>query len=135
MAAGVVAPIHKWRLGASHRAIESDTACLTEEMSPYLIAERLSAAAIGVRKAGDEAGLPALHDFWRIGVEYPVIMAPAVFRERFLDLRVRLERRCFQVGFDHAKSAERENERLIRLHADDHLIIAVDISGLMGEQC
>ena len=42
-----------------------------------------AAAAIGIGKAGDDAGLPALHDLGRIGVEHPVIVALAVFRERF----------------------------------------------------
>ena len=96
-----------------------------------------AAAAIGIGKAGDDAGLPALHDLGRIGVEHPVIMGLAVFRERFVDLRVRLEPRRFQASFDHAQTAERKNralERLIGLKADDHLVLAIDISGLMREQ-
>ena len=61
-----------------------------------------AAAAIGIGKAGDDAGLPALHDLGRIGVKHPVIVALAVFRERFLDLRVGLEPRRFQASLDHA---------------------------------
>ena len=65
-------------------------------------------------------------------------MALAVFRERLLNLRVRFEPGRFQASFDHPQSAEREDralERLIGLKADDHLVIAVDISGLMRKQC
>ena len=65
-------------------------------------------------------------------------MALAIFRERFVDLRVRLEPRRFQASVDHAQAAERKNrplERLIGLKADDHLVIAINISGLMREQC
>ena len=43
-----------------------------------------------------------------------------------------------RTGFDHAQAAEWEDrslERLIGLKADDHLVLAVDISGLMREQC
>jgi hypothetical protein len=48
-----------------------------------------------------------------------------------------LEPRPFQASFDHAQSSERKNralERLVGLQADDHLVIAIDISGLMREQ-
>ena len=64
-------------------------------------------------------------------------MSLAVFRERFLNLRIGLEPCRFQASFDHAQAAEwkyRALERLFRLHADDHLIIAIDISGLMRKQ-
>ena len=59
-----------------------------------------------------------------------------MLRLSFLDL-VSLEGRRFQASFDHAQAAERKYrplERLIGLKADDHLIIAIDISRLMREQ-
>ena len=71
-----------------------------------------AAAAESIRKAGDDAGFPALHDFGRIGVEHSVIVGLAVFRERFLDLRVRLEPCCFQASFDHAQAANGKIARL-----------------------
>ena len=96
-----------------------------------------AAAPIGIGKAGDDARLPALHDLRRVGVEHPVIVGLAIFRKCLANLRVRLEPRRFQASFDHAQSAERKNralERLVGLQADDHLVIAIDISGLMREQ-
>ena len=107
-------------------AVKGDAAVIADDAT----------AAIGIGKAGDDAGFPTLHDFRRIGVEHPVIMALAVFRECFPDLRVRLKPSRFQASFDHAQAAERENralEGLVRLQADDHLVLAIDISGLMRE--
>ena len=120
-------PLGSLRLKQPVHAVKGDAPVVADD----------AAAAIGIGKAGDDAGLPALHDLGRIGVEHPVIMALAVFRERFVDLRVRLEPRRFQASFDHAQAAERKNralERLIGLKADDHLVLAIDISGLMREQ-
>ena len=96
-----------------------------------------AAAAIGIGKASDDAGLPALHDLERISVEHPFIMGLAVFCERFMDPRIGLETRRFQASLDHAQAAEREDrafERLIGLKADNHLVLAVDVSGFVREQ-
>ena len=50
---------------------------------------------------------------------------------------VGLEAGRLEARFDHAEAAERKNgalERLIGLQADDHLVIAINISGLVREQ-
>ena len=62
-------------------------------------------------------------------------MALAVFRERLVDLRVRFE--SFRPASTMRKTPEREDralEGLIGLKANDHLVIAIDIAGLMGKQ-
>ena len=55
-----------------------------------------------------------------------------------MDLRIRWEAGRLQTRFDHAQAAVREDralERLVGLQADDDFIVAVDVAGLVGEQC
>ena len=80
------------------------------------------------------AGLPALHDLRRIGVENAVVVGLAIFREGLVDLRIRLEASRLQSRLDHAQAAEWKNgslERLVGLQPDDHFVVAVDIARFM----
>ena len=92
--------------------------------------------AVGVRKAGNDAGPAALHDFRRVGVEHAVVVGLAVFRERFMHLRVGRETGRLQARLDHAQAAIGEYgplERLVGLQADDRLIVLVDVSRLVRQ--
>ena len=96
-----------------------------------------AASAIGVRKAGDDAGPAAIHDLRRVGVEYAVIVRFAVLGEGLMDLGIGLEPRGFQARFHHAQAAvwkDRPLERLVRLQADDDFVVAIDVSGLVRQQ-
>ena len=80
---------------------------------------------------------PAGHDLRRIGVEHPFIVGLAVLGEDLVHDGVRLEARRLQPGFDHAQTAIRHDgapERRIGLQPDDHLVVAVDVAGLVGGQ-
>ena len=82
--------------------------------------------------------LRQLHDLRRVGVEHAVVVRLAVLGERFMDLRIGFEACRLQARFDHAQAAVREDralERLVGLQADDDLVVAVDIAGLVREQC
>jgi hypothetical protein len=65
----------------------------------------------------------------------------AVFRESFVNLRVRLEPGRLQARLDHAQAAEREDrqfEGLVSLQADNDLVTAVNVAGLVrqhGRRC
>ena len=61
----------------------------------------------------------------------------AILRERFVDLWIGRKARRLEAGFDHPESAEREDrplERLVGLQADDHLVVAIDVAGLVSQQ-
>ena len=108
-------------------AVERDAAIVADD----------AAAAIGIGKAGDDAGLAAPHDLGRVGVEHAVVVRLAVFRERLVHLRIGLEAGGLQARLDHAQAAIREDralERLVGLQADDDLVVAVDVAGLVREQ-
>ena len=108
-------------------AVESDATVIADD----------APTAVCVGKAGDDAGPSAAHDFGRVGVEDAVIVRLAIFREGFVDLRVRLEAGGLQSRLDHPQPAIRENgalERLIGLQPDDHLVVAIDIPGLVRQQ-
>ena len=113
-----------------------DQAAHTVECNAAIIADD-AAAAISIRQPSDDAGLPALHDLWRVGVEHAVVMGLAVLGERFMDLRIGLDVGRLQPRLDHSETAIRKNgslERLIGLQSDDHLMILVDVAGLVREQ-
>ena len=96
-----------------------------------------AAAPVGIRKAGDDPGPSAIHDFRRIGVEHAVIVRFAVFRESLVHGRIGLEARGLQAGLDHAQAAVREDrplERLVGLKTYDDLVVAIDIAGLVRQQ-
>ena len=106
--------------------VERDTAVIADD----------SAATVGIRKPGDDAGLAAFHDLRRVGIEDPVIVGLAIVGECIVDLRIGLEAGGLQARLDHAQSAVGENralERLIRLQADDDFVVAIDVAGLVGE--
>ena len=67
-----------------------------------------AATAIGIRQASDDTRLPAAHNFRCIGVEHPIIMRFTVLGERLMYLRISLDARGLETGFDHPQSAERE---------------------------
>ncbi len=78
---------------------------------------------------------PAGHDFRRIGIEDPVIVGLAVLGEDLMHDRIGLESGRFQPGLDHAQSAVRHygaSEWRVRLKPDDHLVVAVDVAGIVG---
>ena len=96
-----------------------------------------AAAAIGIRQAGDDAGLAAGADFGGIGVEHAVIVGLAILGEGFMHLRIGLDAGRLQAGFDHAQPAIRKYralERLIGLQADDDLVLLVDVARLVRQQ-
>ncbi len=54
-----------------------------------------------------------------------------------MDLRIGVEACGLEARLHHAQAAVWENgalERLVGLQPDDHLVVAVDIAGLVGEQ-
>ena len=54
-----------------------------------------------------------------------------------MDLRVGLKPGGLQAGLDHAQAAVRKDgalERLVGLQADDDLVVAVDVAGLVRQQ-
>ena len=62
----------------------------------------------------------------------------AVFRESLVHSRIGLEPRGLQAGLDHAQASEREDrplERLVGLKTYDDLVVAIDIAGLVRQQC
>ena len=102
-------------------AVERDAAIVADD----------AAAAVGIGKAGDDAGPAAVHDFRRIGVEHAVIVGFAVLREGFVHCRIRLEAGGLQARLDHPQPAVREDrplERLIGLKSDDDFVVAIDIA-------
>jgi hypothetical protein len=61
----------------------------------------------------------------------------AVFRESLVDLGVGRKAGCLQACLDHAQAAVWKDgafERRVGLQADDHLVVAVDIAGLVRQQ-
>ena len=77
------------------------------------------------------------HDLRRVGVEHAVVVRLAVFREGLVHLRIGVEACGLEAGLNHPQSAEREDrplERLVGLQADDHLVVAVDVAGLVRQQ-
>jgi hypothetical protein len=53
-----------------------------------------------------------------------------------MDCRVRLETGGFQTGLDHSKTPKWENcplERLVGLKSYDDLVVAVDVTSLVGK--
>src|SRR5262245_49908103 len=107
-------------------AVERDAAVVADD----------AAAAIGIGQAGDDAGLAASPDLVGVGVEHAVVVGLAVFRKGLVHLRVGLETGRFQPGLDHAQAAERKDgalERLVGLQPDDHLVVAIDIAGLVRQ--
>ncbi len=96
-----------------------------------------AAAAVGIRKPGDDAGPSAIHDLGRIRIEHAVIVRFAVFREGLVHQRIGFEACRLDAGLDHPQSAvgeDRPLERLVGLKADDDFVVAIDIAGLVGEQ-
>jgi hypothetical protein len=94
------------------------------------------AAAVSVRQAGDDSRLPTSHDFWRVGVEHAIVMRLAIFGESLMNIRVGFKAGRLETGLDHTQPAERKNgafERLVGLQPDNHLILFVDIAGLMRQ--
>ena len=107
-------------------AVERDTAVVADD----------AAAAVGVGQAGNDAGPAALHDFRRVGVEHAVIVGLAVLGEGLVHLRVGRKAGRLQPGLDHAQSAVRKDgalERFVGLQPDDHLVVLVDIAGLVSQ--
>ena len=96
-----------------------------------------AAAPVSIRKAGNDPGPSAIHDFRRIGIEHAVIVRFSIFRESLVHSRIGLETRGLQARLDHAQASEREDrplERLVGLKAHDDFVVAIDIAGLVGEQ-
>ena len=107
-------------------AVERDAAVIADD----------PAAAIGIGKPGDDAGLAALHDLGRVSIEDPVVVGLAIIGECFVDLRIGLEAGGLEARLDHAQAAVRENralEWLIGLQADNDLVVAIDVAGLVRE--
>ena len=107
------------------------------ESNPPIIADDAT-AAICVGETGDNARLAALHDLGCVCIEHAVVMRFPVFGESLVDLRIRWESGRLQTRFDHAQAAVREDcalERLVGLQADDDFIVAVNVTGLVREQC
>ena len=107
------------------------------EGHPAVIADD-AAATIRVGETGDDAGLAALHDLGCVRIEHAVVVRFPVFGESLMDLRICWEAGRLQTRFDHAQAAVREDralERLVGLQADDDFIVAVNVAGLVGEQC
>ena len=63
---------------AGGRSIERDATVIADDAT----------TAIGVRQAGNDADLAALHDLRRIGVENAIVVGFAVFREGLVDQRI-----------------------------------------------
>ena len=64
-------------------------------------------------------------------------MGFAVFREGLIHLGIGFKAGGLETGFDHPQSAIRKDrplEWLIGLQPDDHLVVAVDIAGLVRQQ-
>ena len=96
-----------------------------------------TAAAVGIRKTGDDAGPAAIHDLRRVGVEHAVIVRFAVFRESLVNARIRFETAGLQPCLYHSQAAEREDgalEGLVGLKSDDDFVVAVDVTGLVRQQ-
>jgi hypothetical protein len=91
-------------------------------------------AAVGVRQAGDDAGLAAAANRVRVAVEHAVVVRLGVFGVDLLDLRIRLEAVGLQAVLDHAPAAARKDralQRRVGLQADDQLEILVDVAGVV----
>src|SRR5271165_7656690 len=86
---------------------------------------------------GDDRRLAAAHDFGGVGVEHAVVVRLSVLGEGLMNGGIRLESGGLQTRFNHAEAAERENcplERLVGLKADDHLVVAIDITCFVCEE-
>lgn len=108
-------------------SIERDTTVIADDAT----------ATIGVRQAGDDGRLAALHDLRRISVENAVIVGFAVFREGLVDQRIGFEASRLEPRLDHAQAAVRKDrplERRVGLPTDDHFVFAINIARVMGKE-
>src|SRR3954447_19375842 len=102
-------------------AIKSDASIIADDAAP----------AVGIGKTGYNSGLPALHDFRRIRIEYAVVVSLAILREGFVNLRVGREAGGLQTGLYHAQAAVWKYgslERLVGLQTDAHFVFLVRLS-------
>src|SRR5262249_9637415 len=107
--------------------VQRDAAVVTDD----------AAAAIGIWKAGDDAGLAASHDLGLGGIAPALVGGLPLFREGLVHLGVGLELGRLQARLDHAQAAvgkDRPLERLIGLQPDNDFVVTVDIAGLVRQQ-
>src|SRR6516162_7387434 len=94
------------------------------------------APTISIGQAGDDAGLPASHDFRRVGVEDAVVMRLAIFSESLVNRWVSFKTSGLEPRFDHAQAAKRKYcpfERLVGLQSNNHFVGFVDIAGFVRQ--
>ena len=119
------------------RALDFEQPIHPVERDPPVVADDAS-AAVGIRKAGDDAGPSAAHDLRRIGVKHAVIVRLAVFRESLVHRRIGLKPRRLEAVLDHPQASVREDrplEGLVGLKAHDDLVLVIDIASRVREQC
>ena len=88
--------------------------------------------AVGVRQAGEQAGVAGLPGALRVSVKDPLVVGLAVLGEVVLDLRVQAIAVLLQGGPGHPGSAVQVDDALegrVGLKAHDDLVLPVDIAG------
>ena len=106
-------------------AVKSHTAVVTDDASACII----------VGKSGKESQRTEGTDFFRIYVEYSVVVRLAVVSENIFYAVVHFHA-VFVTGFaDYVDTSERLDgtfQKFVCLQADDQFVFLVDISGLVG---
>ena len=103
-------------------AIEGDAPVVTDD----------AAAAVCIRKSGDDMCMACSLDVIIIGAKYAFVMRLAVFGEDGLGVLVQFVSVCLQCTFHHADAALGEDasfQGCIGLQTHNHLVVLVNISG------
>src|ERR1051326_6748670 len=103
-------------------SVQRDAAVITDD----------SSAPVRVRQSGQDVRAAAASDVGRVSVKDTVVMRLSIFGESLDDVRVCFVSVCLQRAKDHAEAAVRHDgplEWCFGLQANDHLIIAIDVTG------